>query len=195
MIAYNWFDCDRQPQPWLINFLTSCDPHGIGVLMDFLPFFQWCYDTSFGQTIRESTWIFPLIEAFHLVGFGLTLGAVLLVDLRLLGAGLSRQPPAQLSDSVQPWLLGGVALMLSVGHFFVHVRIDQVLLQSGILGEDVMFISGPRLHVHVSPSRRANGPDARSGWDWTRDRRRISQLVVWRGLGWALDRVLVIRDS
>ena len=26
MIAYNWFDCDRQPQPGLINFLTSCDP-------------------------------------------------------------------------------------------------------------------------------------------------------------------------
>jgi hypothetical protein len=24
MIAYNWFDCDRQPQPALINFLTSC---------------------------------------------------------------------------------------------------------------------------------------------------------------------------
>jgi hypothetical protein len=26
MIAYNWFDCDRQPQPAIINFLTSCDP-------------------------------------------------------------------------------------------------------------------------------------------------------------------------
>ena len=26
MIAYNWFDCDRQPQPWIINFLTSCAP-------------------------------------------------------------------------------------------------------------------------------------------------------------------------
>jgi hypothetical protein len=25
MIAYNWFDCDRQPQPDIINFLTSCD--------------------------------------------------------------------------------------------------------------------------------------------------------------------------
>jgi uncharacterized membrane protein SirB2 len=24
MIAYNWFDCDRQPQPEIINFLTSC---------------------------------------------------------------------------------------------------------------------------------------------------------------------------
>ena len=26
MIAYNWFDCDRQPQSDLINFLTSCIP-------------------------------------------------------------------------------------------------------------------------------------------------------------------------
>jgi hypothetical protein len=26
MIAYNWFDCDRQPQPVIINFLTSCVP-------------------------------------------------------------------------------------------------------------------------------------------------------------------------
>jgi hypothetical protein len=26
MIAYNWFDCDRQPQPEIINYLTSCVP-------------------------------------------------------------------------------------------------------------------------------------------------------------------------
>ena len=25
MIAYNWFDCDRQPQPKWINALTSCE--------------------------------------------------------------------------------------------------------------------------------------------------------------------------
>ena len=25
MIAYNWFDCDRQPQPRWINALTSCE--------------------------------------------------------------------------------------------------------------------------------------------------------------------------
>jgi hypothetical protein len=24
MIAYNWFDCDRQPQPAIVNFLASC---------------------------------------------------------------------------------------------------------------------------------------------------------------------------
>jgi hypothetical protein len=26
MIAYNWFDCDRQPQADIINLLTSCTP-------------------------------------------------------------------------------------------------------------------------------------------------------------------------
>ena len=24
MIAYNWFDCDRQPQPSIVNFLAGC---------------------------------------------------------------------------------------------------------------------------------------------------------------------------
>ena len=25
MIAYNWFDCDRQPQPSIVNLLAGCD--------------------------------------------------------------------------------------------------------------------------------------------------------------------------
>jgi len=80
-----------------------------------LPFFQWCYDTAIGETIRESTWLFPLIEAVHLVGLGLTAGAVLIVDLRLLGAGLRGQPAAQLWASVRPWLLGSIGLMVVSG--------------------------------------------------------------------------------
>ena len=80
-----------------------------------LSLFQWCYATPIGEGIRESTWLFPVIEAFHLVGLGLTIGAVLVVDLRLLGWGLNRQPVGQLSAAVEPWLLGSVALMLASG--------------------------------------------------------------------------------
>ena len=78
-------------------------------------FFQWCYQTPVGEGIRESTWLFPVIEAFHLLGLGLTAGAVLLVDLRLLGLGLVKQPVAQLATSVEPWLLGSLALMFASG--------------------------------------------------------------------------------
>jgi hypothetical protein len=80
-----------------------------------LPFFQWCYETAVGEGIRESTWLFPVIEAFHLIGLGVTAGAVLLVDLRLLGVGLSKQPVARLASAAQPWLIGSVALMFSTG--------------------------------------------------------------------------------
>jgi hypothetical protein len=71
--------------------------------MDLLAFFQWCYQTPIGETIRNSTWLFPVIETFHLLGLGVTAGAVLIVNLRLLGVGLSRQPVAQIWAAFQPW--------------------------------------------------------------------------------------------
>src|SRR5262245_8516179 len=83
--------------------------------MDLLPTFEWFYATSIGETIRNSVWLFPVIEAFHLIGLGIIGGAVLLVNLRLLGVGLTRQPVAQLSAEAQPWLLGALALMFASG--------------------------------------------------------------------------------
>jgi hypothetical protein len=83
--------------------------------LDLLPFFQWCYQTPIGEGIRNSTWLFPVIEAFHLLGLGLTAGSVLLVDLRLLGVGMSKQPVAQICVGARSWLLGGVTLMFSSG--------------------------------------------------------------------------------
>jgi hypothetical protein len=83
--------------------------------MSLLPFFQWCYQTPVGETIRDSTWLFPVIEACHLLGLGLTAGAVLMVDLRLLGVGLNKQPVALLSAGAQPWLLGSLTLMFASG--------------------------------------------------------------------------------
>jgi hypothetical protein len=83
--------------------------------MSLLPFFQWCYDTPLGETVRTSTWLFPLIEAFHLLGFGVTVGSVLVVDLRLLGTGLRKESAAQLWAGAQPWLIGGVIVMFASG--------------------------------------------------------------------------------
>jgi hypothetical protein len=80
-----------------------------------LPYFQWCYDTALGETIRDSTWLFPAFEAVHLLGLGLTVGAILLVDLRLLGVGLSKQPAAELAANAQPWLLGSLTVMFATG--------------------------------------------------------------------------------
>ena len=53
-----------------------------------LPFFQWCESSWLGQLIPNSLWMFPVIEAGHLLALGVIGGAVLVVDMRLLGLGL-----------------------------------------------------------------------------------------------------------
>ena len=80
-----------------------------------LPFFEWCEATAMGQTIRESLWLFPVIESIHLLGLAMVGGALLVVDLRLLGFGLRHQPVAQLARSAHPWLVGSLAVMLTTG--------------------------------------------------------------------------------
>jgi hypothetical protein len=83
--------------------------------MSLLEAFQWCEHSPIGQTIRDSVWLFPTIEAFHLVGLGLTAGAVLIVDLRLLGFGLRSRPVSEIAREAEPWLKGSIILMFASG--------------------------------------------------------------------------------
>jgi hypothetical protein len=83
--------------------------------MSLLPFFQWCENSGVGEAIRNSSWLFPVIESFHLLGLAVIGGAVLVVDLRLLGFGLRRQPVAQLAQDAQRWLIASLAVMLLTG--------------------------------------------------------------------------------
>ena len=83
--------------------------------MSLLGFFQWCEQSGIGEAIRRSAWLFPVIEAIHLLGLGVIGGAVLVVDMRLLGLGLRRHSVAQLTRDAQPWLVGSLVLMIITG--------------------------------------------------------------------------------
>jgi hypothetical protein len=80
-----------------------------------LSFFSWCENSSLGEAIRRSNWLFPVIECCHLLGLAVIGGAVLVVNLRLLGFGMERQPVAQLWRDTRPWLLGSLMVMLVSG--------------------------------------------------------------------------------
>ncbi len=83
--------------------------------MSLLPFFTWCEHTAVGEGIRNSQWLFPIIESVHLLALVLIAGAVLVVDMRLFGLGLRRQPVAQLARDAQPWVIGSLMVMLTTG--------------------------------------------------------------------------------
>ena len=79
-----------------------------------LPFFEWCEASFIGQAIRESLWLFPVIEAGHLVALSALGGALLIVDLRMLGVGL-RQPIPEIARDARRWLVGSLVAMLLTG--------------------------------------------------------------------------------
>ncbi len=78
-------------------------------------FFRWCESSLVGRAVAESVWAFPIIEALHLIGLCMLGGALLVVDLRLLGAGMTSQPVAKLARHARPWLIGGLATMVATG--------------------------------------------------------------------------------
>lgn len=82
---------------------------------ELLPLFEWLEATRIGTAIRESIWAFPMIEAVHLLGLSLLGGAILLVDLRMLGLGLKKQPISEISGFARPWLLLAIVIMLATG--------------------------------------------------------------------------------
>jgi len=83
--------------------------------MSLLPLFEWCENVGVGQAIRNSTWLFPVIEGVHLLGLCVIGGAILLVDMRLLGLGLRRQPVAELARDSRRFFIGSLAVMLVTG--------------------------------------------------------------------------------
>lgn len=89
--------------------MTWCEMFG------WVEFYDRLEQTWLGTAIRESLWLMPAVWAVHLVGLAAIGGSVLVVDMRLLGTGLTRLTPAQVNANATPWFLGSLALMLATG--------------------------------------------------------------------------------
>jgi hypothetical protein len=87
--------------------------------MSLLDLFRWFGQTHFSISIRRSTYGFAIIEMVHLLALAVLGGAVLVVDLRVLGIGLRRQPVSRIARELSVLLLGSLALMLVSGALLV----------------------------------------------------------------------------
>jgi hypothetical protein len=80
-----------------------------------LAFCRWCNGSFFGRGIRDSVWLFPFVEIFHLLALGLLGACILILNLRLLDWAFRDEPAAQLARDVRPFLLGSLGVMLASG--------------------------------------------------------------------------------
>jgi putative copper export protein len=79
------------------------------------PFFQWMNDHAVSKAIGESIWIYPLVQAIHLLFLALFAGALLIVDLRLMGWGMRDQPVARVARDAWPWMIIGLVGLVVTG--------------------------------------------------------------------------------
>jgi uncharacterized membrane protein SirB2 len=146
-----------------------------------LSFFTWCENTSLGEAIRGSHWLFPVIECFHLLGLAVIGGAVLVVNLRLLGFGIERQPVAQLWRDTRPWLLGSLTVMLVSGMLLFTSEATKLYyhgafwLKMGSLLLSILFTFTVVRRVALTDPRRVRP-------FWSRTVALIS-ILFWSGVG------------
>jgi hypothetical protein len=80
-----------------------------------LEFCRWLQYSAPLHAMRDSPIFFPIVATIHLMGLAIIGGAVLVVDLRLLGFGLQHQPSAMIARDAERWLVRGLTVMVSTG--------------------------------------------------------------------------------
>src|SRR5258707_733904 len=76
---------------------------------------QWLEQTTVGTTIRESLWLFPIIETVHIFGIILLVGATSILDLRLMGLTFRDEPVSKLAQRFLPWAWAGFLIQVFTG--------------------------------------------------------------------------------
>jgi hypothetical protein len=65
--------------------------------------------------IRDSVFLFPMIESTHVIGLTLVFGTIAIIDLRLLGIASSQRSFQRMASDILKWTWGAFALTVLTG--------------------------------------------------------------------------------
>ena len=66
-------------------------------------------------SIRDSLYLFPLIESLHVFGLAMVFGTIMIIDLRLLGIASTRRPFTMMASDILKWTWLAFALTATTG--------------------------------------------------------------------------------
>jgi cytochrome bd-type quinol oxidase subunit 1 len=71
--------------------------------------------SRFATTIRDSIWMFPIIESIHVISFTLVVGTIAVIDLRLLGLASTQRSFQRMASDILKWTWAAFALTVATG--------------------------------------------------------------------------------
>ncbi len=146
-----------------------------------LHFCQWCNESPWGHGVRDSVWLFPFVEIFHLLALGVLGGTILIVNLRLLGFRFQSEPVAELAEDVQPWMLGSLAVMLVSG-FFLFCTEAVKMYDSPAFHFKMIFLLLAIVFTFTIHRKLVTADDARFSRFW-RAVAAVVSLILWACVG------------
>ena len=149
--------------------------------MSVLALFRWCENTAVGEAVRNSRWMFPVVEAGHLIALAVFGAAVLIVDLRLWDLGLRQRSVADLARSAQPLLLGSLALLLITGYMLFAADAERYYYNAAFWSK-MVFLFFALVFTFTVRQTVIMADEARVGPLWSRFVALLS-LALWSGVG------------
>jgi hypothetical protein len=83
---------------------------------------QWLQHTQLATTINESLWLFPVIEGSHILALPISVGMIVIFDLRLLGLAFRN---GKVTSDFLRWSRFGFAVMFVTGIFLFITQADK----------------------------------------------------------------------
>jgi hypothetical protein len=71
--------------------------------------------SAIGTDIRESSLLFPIIEGIHVLALSLSVGLILITDLRLMGVVMRNRATSEVWSQFFPWMMSGFGVMFLTG--------------------------------------------------------------------------------
>jgi len=100
---------------------------------------HWMQISDIGTGIRESIWLFPIVETTHVLALALSVGVLVWFDLRLMGWGMKHEPVSQIHKQVMPFAFVGFAIMMLTGVLLFWSEAEKCYL-SGFFRLKVLFL-------------------------------------------------------
>src|SRR5713101_3075107 len=83
--------------------------------MDIAAFLKSLEASGLATRIRESFFLFPLLESVHVIGLALVFGTITVIDLRLLGIASTRRSFKRMASEILKWTWAAFALTALTG--------------------------------------------------------------------------------
>jgi hypothetical protein len=147
-----------------------------------LPLFERLEASAIGEAVRGSLWLFPVVEAFHLVGLAVIGGAILVVDFRLIGLGLRTHPVSRLARDMQPWVVGSLVLMILSGIPLFLSEAIKCYYSFAFWTKMTALVLAVTFTFTLRRSV-ASAPDGRFSRGWNRAVG-LTSIALWSTVGW-----------